>query len=117
MEERKKKKDQVYCTVKELQPSQSSAGTLEILLYLDVLLVELGVVLREALWLHPRALLGLQVVVVVVSSLHPVLHPLAAIIAWTDGTTCETRRKTQLLQYHHSKCHTCIMNYNQSVQL
>lgn len=53
--------------------------------YLDVLLVELHVVLDEALRLHPGALLTLQVIVVVVSSLHPVLHPLTAIITWTDS--------------------------------
>ena len=53
--------------------------------YLDVLLVELGVVLDEALGLHPGALLGIQVEVVVVSSLHPVFHPLTAIITWTDS--------------------------------
>lgn len=50
--------------------------------YLDVLLVELDVVLEEALWLLPAALSGLQVEVVVVSSLHPVFHPLTAIITW-----------------------------------
>ncbi len=51
--------------------------------HLDVLFVELHVVLLEALRLHPRALLGVQIVVVVVSSLHPVFHPLTAIITWT----------------------------------
>lgn len=53
--------------------------------YLDVLLVELGVVLQEALWLHPNTLLGLQVIIVVVAPLHPVFHPGASIITWTHS--------------------------------
>lgn len=55
--------------------------------HLDVLLVELGVVLTKGLWLHPGALLGVQIKVVVVSSLHPVFHPLTAIITWSGGRT------------------------------
>lgn len=53
--------------------------------YLDVLLVELGVVLQKVLWLHPSALIGLQVVIVVMSSFHPVFHPVTSIITWTDS--------------------------------
>lgn len=64
--------------------------------YLDVLLVELGVVLDEALWLHPGALLRVQVEVVVVSSLHPVFHPLTAILTWTESVREVSKMEAQL---------------------
>lgn len=57
-----------------------------ILAYLDVLLVELGVVLEEVCRFSPGALSCLQVVVVVVSSLHPVLHPVTAVVTWSMNT-------------------------------
>ena len=47
---------------------------------MDFVLVELSVVLQEVLGLQPRALARLGVVVVVVSSLYPVLHPLTAVV-------------------------------------
>lgn len=55
--------------------SSSLGGT-----HLDVVPVELGVVLQEALRFQPAALLRAEVVVVVMSSLHPVFHPFTAII-------------------------------------
>ena len=53
---------------------------------MNFVLVELSVVLQEFLGLEPGALSRLGVVVVVVSSLHPVLHPLTAVVPWNEGT-------------------------------
>lgn len=49
-------------------------------LYLDLVLVQLCIVLHKSSRLVPCALFSLQVVVVIVASLYPVLHPFASII-------------------------------------
>lgn len=48
--------------------------------HLNVVLVELGVVLQKTLRFHPCAFLCVEVIIVVMSSFHPVFHPFAAII-------------------------------------
>lgn len=70
--------------------------------YLDVLPRELRVVLHKPAGLVPASFFGRQVAVIMEASLHPVLHPLAAVVS------CKTRSVAWVLEAARLLRLTCV---------
>lgn len=72
-------------------------------MYLYFLLVELSVVWSKFRRLFPGALSSLEVIVVVVSSLHPMFHPFTTIIPYQKSLLLSPSQNVNaMLRYHQT---------------